>query len=122
MTDAQLLTALETAGEKLSGVSQDSRLFTTATMLYPCLDELESMSNTIAKSKLSALTLVADILLTEYGIGKGEAININYEGLKSTLQSEVAYRKKLRRMVSDETAATELAAPASSSSDGCVVA
>jgi hypothetical protein len=122
LTDSQLKAAIETVSEKHSGVAQDRRLLTIAGSIYPCLTELEDITAVLQHCKLDALSTIATILLTEYGLERSGSVSINIEGLKSCLQSELAYRIKLRRMSNEDEAASSAALADTPPSEGCIVA
>ena len=119
--------------EKQSGESQDTRLFKLAYALYPELEQLEQMSESLTKERITCLGNFAVIALTEFSINKADSVMLDSEAMKPIVRAELKYRASLRRNAKDDTAeaiesesaaAAETAAAASSDGNdasGCVL-
>jgi hypothetical protein len=120
LTDKELAAALEVVSDKQSGITQDKRLLTVVSCIFPDIDTIDEMTTSMNMCRVETLTGLTNILLNEFGLPKGDGVMLNLEGLKAGIQGERVYRTKLRRLSADD-ADNAVAAPEEDGASRCVV-
>jgi hypothetical protein len=90
--DDELLNLSQLLAEKTSGEQQDGRLMTLGCHMYPEVNFIDELIDTLQKSKVHALSTFSEIVLMEFGQIKGDGVVLEMDKIRTVVDLEMRFR------------------------------